>query len=115
MERPFDHAGMSEPDGFDVYQFRTTTTDLLQHTSGALGEYVTTVRIWFAPDWWTREEIEAAVDWHIEPEHCYHAHDCCGRYYGGRGKIIDVIEHSRDDNDDPCTIVIVRRDYVRNI
>jgi len=114
MERPFDHSGMSEPDGFDVDDFRLADCDPLHRYTGELGDRLMTIRVWLAPEWWTRENIEHAVDWHMEPEYCHHSHDCCGHWYGGGGKIIDT-DHSTDKNGERCIAVTVRRDYRMNI
>lgn len=115
MERPFDHPGMSEPDGFDPHQLKRAWTNPLHHEYDDCGGHIVKVSLWFAPNWWSREEIQQALDYLIEPERCHHSYDCCAQFYGGRARVIDVTENVRDDDGNRSHLAIVRRDYVQNV
>jgi hypothetical protein len=116
MERPFDypgrHSDIVAPDPYDLKKANDTAFHYaFDHYGG------NTVRVtgWFAPEWWTRDDIENVVDEKFPYEQCYHAHDCCGHHYSSGGDVIDVIENVRDDNGEPAHLVLVRVKYVQNV
>ena len=115
MERPFDTPDMVEPTGFDPYQLTKAETKPMVREYDDYGGHTTVWSLWFAPEWWTPEQIRQAVSFHLPAEHCQHSYDCCGRYYGNRGRVLDIDPHARDDNGDLAQAVLVRRDYVQNV
>lgn len=116
MERPFDYPGSSSdivsPEPHHLV--RSEHTQRVHHQYGEIGEYATTYTLYFAPDWWTEEEIKAVVANRFEAERCYHSHDCCGRFYAGRGRVVDI-QNGRDEHGDKAQLVLIRIDYAQNV
>lgn len=115
MERPFDYPGKAEPTGFDPHQLRRKEGNGISHSYDACGGANDHITLWFAPDWWTDDEIEEAVAWKLPPEHCYHDHDCCGHYYSRGGRVMAIWDGVRDDHDDKARAVLVLTHYVQNV
>lgn len=112
MERPFDYPGMSEPTGFEPHQMTPSIGPAMHHRyEGAT--YV--IGMWFAPEWWTDDEVSRAVSYLMEPEHCQHAHDCCGRYYSGGGRVLAIRDGHVDEHGQRCRLVIVGTTFTQNI
>lgn len=116
MERPFDypgrHSDIALPDPY--HMVRAEGCGEISITNGDLGEYVTHITPWFAPDWWDAEDIASVVANKFESERCHHSHDCCGRFYAGRGRVISISD-STDNHGDPAKLVLVEVRYTRNI
>ena len=115
MERPFDCPGMAEPTGFDPHQLRRKEGFSLCHTYDAFGGVADHVTMWFAPDWWTDDEVKQAIAWALPPERCYHEHDCCGHYYSNGGRVLHIKDGVRDDEGDKARAVIVLTSYTQNV
>lgn len=116
MERPFDypgrHSDIVSPDPY--HMVRAEGRGEISIVTGELGEYVTRITPWFAPDWWTAEDIASVVADKFEAERCYHEHDCCGHYYAGRGRVISITD-STDDLGLSSKLVLVEVRYTQNI
>lgn len=116
MERPFDYPGStSDIIAADPYDLKRANDSAFHYEFDHYGGNVVRVTGWFAPEWWTREDIENVVAQRFPAEHCTHEHDCCGHYYPYAGRVIDVVEYVRDDNDSPAHLVLVRINYVQNV
>lgn len=112
MERHFDYPGMSEPTGFDSYHLTRSVGPAMHHQSDG-STYV--IDLWFAPDWWTDSEVSQAVSFRMEPEHCQHAHDCCGHYYSKGGRVLAIRDGHLDEHGERCRLVIVGTTFTQNI
>lgn len=115
MERPFDYPGMSEPTGFEPHQMRRSADNSIHHNYDDCGGNAFVITLWFAPDWWTDQEVSRAVAYLMPPEHCSHSHDCCGRYYARAGRVLSIADGHRDDHGDKCRLVIVGTRFVQNV
>jgi hypothetical protein len=115
MERPFDHPGMSEPTGFEPHQLTRSSSAGIHHRYDDFGGVAYVVDVWFAPDWWTDDEVSRAVSYLMEPEHCQHAHDCCGRYYSGGGRVLAIRDGQRDEHGQRCRLVVVGTTFTQNV
>jgi hypothetical protein len=115
MERPFDypgsHSDIVSPCPHHLVKARA---EAMRRVSGETGEYITQIGLYFAPDWWSEADIEAVVADRFEAEHCSHSYDCCGRYYGGAGKVLGIWDDT-DDYGCPAKAVLVRIRYSQNI
>jgi hypothetical protein len=80
--------------------------------TGQLGEYIERMFAAAIPADWTLEKAQWAIDELIEPEHCSHAHDCCGRFYGGWA---DVIAETFWDGEPNTKVIWIKRGYSQNI
>lgn len=73
------------------------------------GTYHSVFPAW-VPAEWDDERVRNAI-WELVPgERCEHSYDCCGRYYGGRGKVLGSTYF-----DSETKIVWVQRTYVQNV
>jgi hypothetical protein len=78
--------------------------------AGDLGEYIHRVFAVLVPIDWSQEEAQVAVDDLIPVERCYHEHDCCGRFYGGRARVMAF-----DFYDNRMKLAWLQRTYSQNI
>jgi hypothetical protein len=115
MERPFDYVGSQSDIVYpQPHHLVRASAESIRSYSGDLGEYITTITLYYAPSWWDAADIDEVVSERFEPEHCQHSHDCCGRYYAGRGKVVAIWDDV-DDNGDTAKAVLVRIRYTQNI
>lgn len=116
MERPFDypgrHSDIVAPEPHQMVRAEGAGEIRLLH--GDIGEYATTVRPYYVPDWWDAADIDAVVEERFKAERCQHEHDCCGHYYAGRGKVI-MISDATDEHGDKCKLVLVRVYHALNV
>lgn len=115
MERPFDYPGMGEPTGFDPHQLRRKEGNGISHSYDAMGGANDHVMLWFAPNWWTDDEVHRAVRQIMPTEYCSHEHDCCGRYYSMGGRVAAIWDGVRDDHGDKARAVLVVCHYIQNV
>lgn len=80
--------------------------------TGDLGEYIQRIFAAAVPDNWTFEQAQQAINELIQPEHCQHAHDCCGRFYGG---IATVISQHGWETEPDTNVIWIKRTYSQNI
>lgn len=73
-----------------------------------------TMTAWLAPYEWTIFDIEDAVRELMPAERCYHSYDCCGRYYGGAGKVA-FKTYFHHETYGSCHLVYVHRTYTQNV
>ena len=115
MERPFDYVGsQSDIFGPAPHHLVKASAESIRSYSGEMGEYITTISLYHAPNWWTDEDINQVVADRFEPEYCTHPHDCCGHYYAGRGKAVAIWDDV-DDHGDRAKAVLIRIRYSQNI
>lgn len=116
MERPFDypdrHSDDCAPD--PSHMVRADNAGGIRHSEGELGEYMVMIAPYFVPDWWDSEDIARVVEEKFPAEHCQHEHDCCGHWYPGRGRAVDIVD-TRDDNNERAKLVLVRVRWTMNI
>lgn len=95
-------------------ELQLATADRLSIPFDDLGGAYHTMTAWLAPLEASAEEIEDAVAEMMPAEHCYHAHDCCGHYYGERGRVVHTTYY-KDDSRGRCQLVYVHRTYTQNV
>lgn len=116
MERPFDYTGRHSDTVAPAphHLTRAVGAGEITLTGGELGEYVTRITPWHAPDWWSADDIARVVASRFEAERCRHAHDCCGHYYAGRGRVLSITSHT-DSHGQRVQLVLVCVEYSQNI
>lgn len=97
-----------------LYRLELATADRLCIPFDNMGGAYHTMTAWIAPLEASDDEIADAVGKMMPTEHCYHSHDCCGHYYGNRGRVA-MITYYNDEKHGRSKLVYVHRTYTQNV